>query len=452
MSSLQARLLVSLTLVLVLFFGISGVTLERAFTNSTKSSLQDRLQGYVGVLIALSEQGDDGVMRLIDSLPEERFSRSNSGLYARFVSNDGQHGWYSASLAGREIPFRSGLSSGNSSFERLISGAGDPVYAYSIGVTWGGDSSAEDEALGYTFSVATNATDTDQLIAGFRRILWGWLGAVSIILLVVQGSVLQWSLAPLRRTEKDLDAIKSGEKTNLTGVYPKELSGLTDNINALIHSNHERLLRYRNTLDNLAHSLKTPLALMRSSIESSTAIDEKTSKVFDEQIERMRSIVDYQLRRAATSGGEAIAVPVVASEIAGKILSALEKVYADKGVSTRILDPGKVRIRMDESDLYEMLGNLLDNAFKWCHKRVEVSIAMEVPSEVSIVVEDDGPGIAEDMMEHVLQRGARADTSTPGQGIGLSAVSEIIAIYQGAIKIGRSHLNGAAVTLRLPQG
>lgn len=447
MSSLQARLLVSLTLVLVLFFGITGVTLERAFSNSTKSSLHDRLQGYAGVLIALSEQGEDGVMRLIDSLPEERFSRSNSGLFARFVSNDGQHGWYSASMAGLDIPFRSGLSSGNSSFERFGIEEEADVYAYSIGVTWGGGSELEEEPLGYTFSVATDSTDTDELIAGFRRILWGWLGAVSIILLLVQGSVLQWSLAPLRRTEKDLDAIKTGEKTRLEGSYPQELSGLTENINSLIHGNHERLVRYRNTLDNLAHSLKTPLALMRSTVETTSGIDSKTVQVFDEQIERMRSIVEYQLRRAATSGGEAVVVPIKVSDIATKILSALEKVYAEKGVTTRLNDPKNVNVRMDESDLFELIGNLLDNAFKWCNKRVELNIDADASGKVSIIVEDDGPGIKEDMVEHVLKRGARADASTPGQGIGLSAVAEIVSIYQGQIFIDRSQLNGAAIKL-----
>ncbi|PCH62494.1 MAG: hypothetical protein COC09_08510 [Gammaproteobacteria bacterium] len=453
MSSLKARLLVSLTIVLVLFFGVTGVTLERAFSNSTKSSLHDRLQGYAGVLIALSEQSDEGFARLIDALPEERFNYSNSGLYARFVSNDGQYGWYSASTAGRDIPFLSGLSSGNTSFERFemleVDDAED-VYAFSIGVTWGIESES-DTSPGYTFSVAEASADTDESIANFRRILWGWLGAVSLILLAVQGSVLHWSLVPLRRAEKDLDAIKSGDRVSLSGTYPRELLGLTDNINSLIHGNSERLLRYRNTLDNLAHSLKTPLALIRSTLESNSAIDEKTVQALDEQIDRMRSIVDYQLRRAATSGGESISAPIVVSSIASKILLALEKVYADKAVVTRLLDPHKAKIRMDDSDLYELLGNLLDNAFKWCKHRVELSINVSVPGEVSIIIEDDGPGVPDDMAELVLQRGARADTSTPGQGIGLSAVAEIIDIYQGAIKIGRSRLSGAAITLSLPQ-
>ncbi len=455
MSSLKARLLVSLTIVLMLFFGVTGVTLERAFTNSAKGSLYDRLEGYAGVLIALSEQSEEGVVRLIDVLPEERFNYSDSGLYARFTSNDGQYGWYSASMAGWNIPFRSGLSSGNTSFERIelqqLDDMGD-VYAFSIGVTWGAGSGDElDSAMGYTFSVAEASADVDERIASFRRILWGWLGTVSLILLAVQGSVLHWSLVPLRRAEKDLDAIKSGSKASLSGAYPKELLGLTENINSLIHSNHERLLRYRNTLDNLAHSLKTPLALMRSTIESNTVIDDKTTKIFDEQIERMRSIIDYQLRRAATSGGESITVPIAVSTIAAKILLALEKVHAEKHVSTRLLDTHKVKIRMDESDLYELLGNLLDNAFKWCDKRVEVSINVSEPGEVVIVIEDDGQGIAEDMVDQVLRRGTRADTSTPGQGIGLSAAAEIINIYKGVMTIGRSRLQGAAITLRLPQ-
>ena len=453
MSSLKARLLISLTIVLVLFFGVTGATLERAFSNSAKNSLHDRLQGYAAVLIALSEHSEGGVTRLIDALPEERFNHSGSGLYARFASNDGQYGWYSTSMAGRDIPFHLGLSSGNTSFERFemtdIDGAED-VYAFSLGVTWGSDAGA-DTSTGYTFSVAEASAGTDKMIVDFRRILWGWLGAVSLILLAVQGSVLHWSLVPLRRAEKDLDAIKSGKKTRLSGTYPKELLGLTDNINSLIHSNHERLLRYRNTLDNLAHSLKTPLALMRSTVESHTVIDAKTAKAFDEQIERMRSIVDYQLRRAATSGGESISAPIVVSSIASKILSALEKVHAEKRVSTRLLDTEKAQIRMDESDLYEMLGNLLDNAFKWCDKRVEISINVSAPGEVAIVIEDDGPGVPDDMVDRVMQRGARADTTTPGHGIGLSAVAEIVNIYQGVISIGRGRYGGAAITLRLRQ-
>lgn len=448
MSSLKARLLVSLTIVLVLFLGVTGFTLDRAFVNSARNALYNRLQAYAALLIASAEQGEDGITRLTHALPEARFFTSGSGLYARFVSNSAEHGWYSPSMAGVKILFRSGLESGNTSFERIKLDNGRDVFAYSIGVTWGVGQVGNP---GYTFSVAEDATDIDTQINDFRGILWGWLGAVTVVLLALQGTVLHWSLTPLRRTADDLEAIKSGDKLSLSGVYPKELRGLTDNINALIRSNHERLQRYRHTLDNLAHSLKTPLALMRSTMESRT-VDAETREVFDEQITRMTTIVDYQLRRAATSGGESISAPVIVSAIAGKILVALEKVYSVKGVRARLRGSRRAKLRMDESDLYEMLGNVLDNAFKWCRQQVSVSIDLEPSAELSILIEDDGPGIPEDMVEQVLQRGARADTSLPGQGIGLAAVSDIVNIYNGRIEVGRSEaLSGAAIRLRLPQ-
>jgi two-component system sensor histidine kinase PhoQ len=208
--------------------------------------------------------------------------------------------------------------------------------------------------------------------------------------------------------------------------------------------------RYRDTLGNLAHSLKTPLAVMRSSLPPAPAAD-----VLGGEIDRMSGIIEHQLKRAAASGGALLgAAPVELAPLAADLRAALLKVYAGKDLMIELAVAPAAQFIGDRADLTELLGNLLDNACKWCRGRVRLSAqgdpAAAAREKLRLVVEDDGPGISAADRERVLQRGERADEKVPGHGLGLAMVHDTLDLYGGSLMIDASPLGGARFTLRLP--
>ena len=448
MFSLTARLLIAGSIVLASFLGITGYTLDHAFRDQTEQSLRERLQAHGLGLIASAELADNGQIYIPDTLPESRYNHAGSGLYAQITSNNGQHRWQSPSMHAVSVDLPGGAPPGEKRFQRLMAD-GHELYAFAIGVTFG---LSEDMTEGYTFSVAEDMASYYAQVADFRQTLWGWLGGVAVLLLTVQGAILHWSLTPLRKAAQDLAAIESGKQRQLESHYPRELRGLTDNLNALLAGQREHLERYRHTLSDLAHSLKTPLAVLQGEVERAPASELRASA--SEQVERMIDIVDYQLQRAATSGRVPLAAPVNAGALIGKMAASLNKVYADKQVMCEIDAEHAVDFAGDEGDLLELLGNLMDNAYKWSRRAVTVTARAadgDSGAALLLIVEDDGPGIPADKAQAVVQRGVRGDTSHPGHGIGLAIVQDIVRLYGGSLTIGTSALGGARVTVSLPQ-
>jgi two-component system sensor histidine kinase PhoQ len=285
----------------------------------------------------------------------------------------------------------------------------------------------------------------------FRRSLWGWLGSGAVLLLMLQGMILRWGLRPLRRVAADLVEIESGRAARLSGQYPPELEGLTGNLNALIDASQSHLARYRDALGDLAHSLKTPLAVLRATLEQAALPDTEKRSAQDE-IERMNRIVSYQLQRAAAAGRVNLTNPVNVLEKARQIRASLDKVYAGKAVECWLDVADDVGFQGDEGDLFEILGNLMENAYKWCRGQVRltaVSINDHPLQSLELRIEDNGPGIAEDKAKEVLQRGERAGAEAPGHGLGLAIVESIVQTYSGQISIHHSLLGGAEIRVRL---
>ena len=446
--SLHSRLLLAASVVLAAFFGFTGLVLEQAYRNSAEQAVRDRLQGQVIALIAAIEPHRDGTVYLANALAEGRFFTVASGLFGQVRRNDGRVSWQSPSLEQQTLDIGSGLARGKQRFD-VIQHAGEPLFVYSLGVSWDERASFRQS---YTFSVAESQHAYHEQLTAYHRLLWGWLGAVAFGLLVLQGSILRWGLAPLRRLASDLADIEANRQTVLQGHYPKELQGLTNNLNALLATQRSRLQRYRHALGDLAHSLKTPLALLSGLAESRVSSTEQ-NRLIQEQTERMSRIVDYQLHRAAASGRTVLSGPVVLQELADKVLAALDKVYASKGVVRECNIEAGLLSHADYDDLMEVLGNLLDNAYKWCRQRVALSVTVindESTPGIEVCVEDDGDGIDDALREHVLQRGNRADESTSGHGIGLAVVQNIAEAYGGAIMISQGRWHGAKVCVSLP--
>lgn len=452
--SLQARQLLAASLALVAFLGFTGYALDRAFVETAQNALRERLAVLADAYISESEFDRGRSFIPPETPPDARFMMPGRGLYAT-MRGEGMR-WDSASSLGRSLPPVEFLEPGAVRFEgplRIVDARGteNSVYAYSMGVIWeapGGD-------FGITFSVYEDAEQIADQVNVFRRALWGYLGLAALLLVLVQVLVLRWSLLPLRSVEKELARVRQGQSQRLSGQHPRELESITESINSLIESERSHLERSRNTLSDLAHSLKTPLAVLRSRLDADASHAELREEVAA-QVQRMNEIVSYQLSRAARSGHALYSAPIPIEPRAEEIVAGLEKVYAGKGVLCEFEIDASARFHGELGDLQELLGNLLENAFKWARRRVLLSVQVEGASSnrrpgVIFVVDDDGPGIPDEQVERLLQRGVRGDERVQGHGIGLSIVQDIVAAYRGELTVERSpELGGGRFRVRFP--
>jgi len=380
------------------------------------------------------------------------FSRPGSGLYAVVLGDDGFH-WESSSALGRDFSFLHPLQPGQQQFIGPIDTELGRLYYYSFGVAL---DVPDRPAVHLTFTVAQTEDELESNSAVYRRSLVGWLATLGVMLIVLQLLLLRWSLTPLRKVASDMSRVERGHSDHLDSQYPAELTGLTDRINAFIDSEREQRTRYRNTLADLAHSLKTPLAVIRSQVEASELPPPVRAPVLD-QVRRMDELVAYQLARAATTGRQTFAASAV--PIAGHaedLVQSLEKVYAAKNVLCEFDIEDGAAFYGEQGDLLELMGNLLENAFKWANHHVLLVVkSQRQPGRprngLLLSVEDDGPGIEADKVEKILQRGVRGDERVKGHGIGLSIVQDIVRAYNGELTVDRSpEFNGARFSVALP--
>jgi two-component system, OmpR family, sensor histidine kinase PhoQ len=443
--SLQTRLVVAGSLVLAAFLGLTGFALDRAYRDSAETATIDKLKGQVYALLGAADVDSRGGLRLPQSLPDPRLSEPDSGLYAQVQGENGTYNWQSPSMVGRKQAKIEPTPAGEWQFRKF----GSPVemFILSFGVLWEDNSGIEQA---YTLMVSQSTDSMLSQVESFRFTMFLWLGGSALILLLAQALVLRWGLTPLRQVATDLKRIEAGEAEALEGEYPQELLGLTQNINSLIGHGRASQKRYRNSLGDLAHSLKTPLAVLQGAMESRA--EAALREAVKEQLPRMDQIVRYQLQRASASGRSDVARAQQVAPVVTKIINTLQKVYRDKAVvCTQDLDD-EARFYGDQGDLMEFTGNLLENAFKYCNGSVLVRVASQgaepgIRSSLQITIGDDGTGIPESEWKRVLGRGERQDQRQPGQGIGLSVADDIVRLYGGELEIGHSELGGAKISV-----
>jgi two-component system, OmpR family, sensor histidine kinase PhoQ len=449
--SLAARAALTTGLVLAAFLGAIGWTLSRTYAASELNKLQGRLHDNVISYITGTDVRRDGKPLMPDTPPDAMFSRPGSGLYA-VVLGDNFH-WESSSALGRDFSFLHQLEPGQSQFVGPVDTELGRLYYYSFGVAL---DVPDHDPVRLTFTVAQTEDELEGNTAVYRRSLVGWLATLGVMLIVLQLLLLYWSLSPLRKVTSDMSRVERGDTDHLDSQYPIELTGLTERINAFIDSEREQRTRYRNTLADLAHSLKTPLAVIRSQLESSSEISVTARLPVLDQVRRMDELVAYQLSRAATTGRQTFASAVPIAGHAEDLVQSLEKVYAAKNVLCEFDIEDGAAFYGEQGDLLELMGNLLENAFKWAGHHVLLVVKM-LPQTgrqrpgLLLSVEDDGPGIDEDKVEKVLQRGVRGDERVKGHGIGLSIVQDLVRAYNGELTVDRSaEFGGARFSVMLP--
>jgi len=449
--SLSRRLLLSVFVVLVVFFGLTVFLLDMVFRRAAERSMAELIDAQMVALIAAADP-DSQESVTPTAVLETRFDTPGSGLYAEIRSASGESIWRSQSTVGTAVQFGPPVEGGQRSyFYTEIAGTSIRLFVVSRGIVW---DDLHGRPARFTFSVATSLEHYEAQLANFRQQLVGWFATIAVFLMATLALLLRWLLKPVRRLELEIKEVEAGKREHLDDSWPRELAAVTSNLNALLAGERTRIRRYRDTLGNLAHSLKTPLAVMRQSLDTSNA-EAVRKDALNAEIDRMSGIIEHQMKRAAASGGVLLGqAPVDVAPIVSELRAALIKVYGSKDLLFEAIVASEAQFIGDRADLTELLGNLLDNACKWAKGRVRITVNMNEGADsraaLGLVIDDDGPGIAEHDRAKVLQRGGRADEATPGHGIGLAMVHDTVALYGGTMRIDNSALGGARFELALP--
>lgn len=444
--SLKGRLLGASFALLPVIIAVAGYALQDSYAYSLESALERRLRLQAYLMIGAAEQQDNQLV-IPKKQDEARLGQETCGL---IHNHFGLLQWASATCnyVSADVVSQAGdtkIDTGETRFRHLHD---DHLYLYQYPVKL----TIDQQERRYLFSVIESDQTLYHDLNAYRTQLAGWLFAVTLLALMLQTLITRWGLRPLTELVNDLHRIERGESNRLAGSYPEEVQGVTDSLNQLLHSERSQRERYRNTLGDLAHSLKTPLAVIRGAATENLPYAAYRSSV-EEQIKRMDQIVQYQLARAVrTPTSSTTSHSTALAPVIQRICAALGKVYREKAVDCQlVLDDGAL-FGADERDLMELLGNLLENAFKYCHSQVRVSLSKNQEA-LLLNIEDDGPGISPKMRHVILQRGARADTSAaPGQGIGLTVAVDILSSYDGQLEVASSSLGGARFSITLPLG
>jgi signal transduction histidine kinase len=447
--SLSLRLIAAATLWIGASLIAGGFLLSNLFRQPIEEAFEQRLDFQLQSLISVADIYPDGRVEVRRGLGEPRYRPQYSGLYWQIArAGDGKILSRSRSMwdfeLGRIEPSKKPETRRRYEADGPL---GQRLRVLERRV------SEEGVAGNFLFAVAADLGEVHGAVESFNlTLVWslGLLGAGLILAVLVQ---VLYGLRPLRRIRTALAAVRDGRAERLDGDFPREVEPLADELNGLLDHTQEVLARARANVGNLAHALKTPLAVLTN---ESANPSREANDVLVEQTALMRRQIDHHLARARAVGQAPIIrnrtelLPVMHS-----IARTLEKIHRDQGIEISVNCAPQLSFLGEQHDLEEMLGNLVDNACKWASHAVHLSGARAPVSgsggmRLAITVDDDGPGVAEELHSEIFDRGKRSDEDKPGSGLGLSIVRDISSLYGGRIDLDRSPEGGLRATLLLP--
>ena len=444
--SLRSRAVLGAIPVLVLALGLVGLAVNQANYQGAVSALQVRLESYVYTVLAAMEVDGNGAFTVEEDFADPRLVQPGSGLYVQVQGESGE--WRSASALGIAMPGLPKTAPGQSAFSGPENGTAYFVYQYGVGWQQG-----DGGILPFTVSVLLDQDELGQQTRAFRTGLWRSLALAGVILVLAQLLIGFLVFRPLRRVAQDVADIESGQADRLRGRYPRELEPLARNVNRLLETEQSNQSRIRNALDSLAHSLKTPLAVIQAALPLHGG---KAEGSMQNAVDEMQHLVATRLERAGSSARRTMAAPVEVAPQLKRILDSMQKVHSHKMIDVGLKLEDGLAFYGERRDLLELAGNLADNAFKYGGTRIEISAGAIDPEQsrpgLWLMVEDDGPGIDAAQRDSLLQRGVRGDERVEGHGLGLAIVVELVTAYGGQVSIGDSKLGGAVVEVRIPPG
>ncbi|MCG8695439.1 MAG: HAMP domain-containing histidine kinase [Minwuiales bacterium] len=423
---------------------VGGFVLSMLFRDYVERSFDDRLLVHLESLVAASEikpdEPEHGGLVLVQPAGEPRFERPYSGWYWQVSGPEGAV-LRSRSLWDQEMtpatgPVRQGVQRA-----KMAGPDGESLRVVSRRIR------LADSDTDLIFSVGGDLSEVVGEIDSFNNTLIWALGLMVAGLLAAMLIQVHFGLLPLRRMRTALANIRTGRTDRLAGNYPSEIKPLADELDALLDQNEAVVERARTHVGNLAHALKTPLSVLTNEAKAG---DGPLADLVDRQAALMRRQVDHYLVRARTAAAtRVLGQRADVGSVIDDLTRTLQKIHADRSIAVDTVCPVGLTFRGERQDLEEMVGNLLDNGCKWARTRVRITAAGD-GQQFSVTIDDDGPGLAEDRREQVLERGARLDESVPGSGLGLAIVRDIARLYGGDIGLDRSDLGGLRAELTLP--
>ncbi|UCP00979.1 histidine kinase [Metapseudomonas lalkuanensis] len=444
-SSLRLRLMLGAAVMAVLFMLALLPALRGAFVIALDQSIQQRLAADASALIAAARV-ENGQLEMPDKLPNEEFDNLEASQLGYIYDSEGRLVWQSLSSRDERLEYSPRYDGQGHDFLRVADARGREFFVYDVEVDL-----LRGQRAAYSVVTMQPVSDYQSMYDGFLNQLYVWLGGALLVLLGLLWFGLTWGFRSLRGLSAELDQVESGSRENLSDEHPRELLRLTKSLNRLLDGERRQRERYRHSLDDLAHSLKTPLSVLQGVSENIAARpgDREQARVLQSQIERMSQQISYQLQRASLRKSGLVRHRVQLAPLLDTLCDALDKVYREKRVRVERDFDKALMIPMEQGALLELLGNLLENAFRLCLGEIRVS-ARVGDGYCELKVEDDGPGVPVDQRERILKRGERLDAQHPGQGIGTAVVKDIIESYDGELFLEASPLGGAEFRIRFP--
>jgi len=428
---------------LVVALVATGFLLTDLYSRALDNSLADSLDFQVESLTAaLLETGDP----LSDEIrvTDPRFDRPRSGWYWMIRDADGTLYNLSTSVVGIDVPAMMGPPDARGRRTAIV----DDAFGTRLRVV---ERTVTLAPRTYQIVVTGNLSEILELVEGFRGQTFIVLGAVGVMLAIMSAIVARFAMRPISRLSQAIESVREGESVAVTGTYPREIAPLAEEVNELLRSNVQIIERARNQVGNLAHGLKTPIAVLRNEAASKKGA---LADVVLAESEKMNSMVSTYLERARLAARTSVVGKKADSTmIMLRLTRVMRKIHPGVTIAFQRPDASLPWFRGDEADLEEMAGNLLDNACKWSKGQVGVRLSSErsdTGAMLLIRIDDNGPGLSEEDAQKVLRRGVRLDEKTPGSGLGLDIVKELVDVYGGSLALKRSALGGLLVELRLP--
>lgn len=428
--SLLVRQLVLLAVLLFIVIPMLFVTIERNYYQSTVAASEQTLKAFMYSLLAELDY-DNEQQRLI--LPENvlapELNQVGSG-YSAFITNGEDYVWRSdSSLMQRRLPFNTKLTTGQLHFERFESNT-EMYWQLSMRVEF----EDGEQIRPLVIHIMQDEIILDAKLEDFKATAKVWFNYLAITFVLFMALSLFFMLKPLYRLDEEIQSIEQGKASRLVNSYPRELRVVSEDLNLLLEGQERQKERYRAHLSDLAHALKTPLSVLRTS----PLADNPDTK---EQLDRIAHMIERQLKRAASGGDDVWKKRASVHEPLSKLINAMQKIYRHKDLDIELQCPADANFLGDETDFMEIFGNIIDNGCKAAAQKLRINITQH--NGLSVTIEDDGPGIKAEHREKLLTRGARLDTYEQGHGVGMAIVNDLVKSYKGTMVIDDSELGGA---------
>jgi len=434
LGSLRARLLVTALLWIVIAIPVGGIALALSFRAVVAEGFDDRLRATLLMLIGATEMTPDDRVTIARPLGDDRFDQVYSGWYW-LIAPEGDTPLRSRSLW--DLPDAQLLREAGSTptLRTFVDASGNEIRAIAQRVL------LPKRTRPVTFIVTGNLEQVQRDARDFNRLLWLALitsGAGLVVAIVIHVAI---GLRPLQRVAREVEQIRSGKLSQLGSSGLSEIDLLVSEVNTLIDHDRKQFERSRENAANLAHSLKTPLSILRATFEGAEHAEQR------EQLDTVQRLIDRQLARSASAGPR----PGITTDVEPAlhaIVNGLRRVHAARQLEISLECSPNLRFAGDGEDLEEILGNVLDNACKWARSRVVIATFSKA-QRIIIRVDDDGPGMSDAEATRATERGLRFDEHVAGTGLGLAIVSDLVEMYRGRLTLGRSKIGGTRVEVEL---